>query len=298
MKTHNRQRAANYFQFPLCALAFATTTYDRVNTILDYAVVETGRVLWQRNSAGQRLKQLNVWKCRTDLPRDIKLDLPAHHEALAGAETIGVIYTHIGAALQNHTTLAHFVSTHEARHGRSPLVRIRRDLFFEARDGKGLTYAELTVLAGLYSVIGRKQKPVLVTQATIRHRALGYKSPVVQRAELPRRTDGAKPLTEWQLRHTLERLHERGLFARFTFGRRLTYYSHRMKDKALRAAVVERKTRSSLFQMGRKFDDQDATDQIRNLRALAAGKPPARPGLRGNFIEGEPFSGDAPPPLH
>ena len=83
---------------------------------------------------------------------------------------------------------------------------------------------------------------MLITQDRIRRRALGYKTQVVSTTEFPKRSDGAKPLTDWQLSSMIDRLHVRKFFARTTYGRRLTYYSHRMTDSQLRKAVVEMKT--------------------------------------------------------
>lgn len=256
-----------FFQFPLCALAYGGTPKERLNAILDYAVLETGETIWRGyDTVGQKLL-VSSWKNDTRLPADINLDRPLHQAVMAGATSLRVRMPPLDQLVRRHDDLMRFVNKHGDLYGASPQVRIRHDLFFEARDGKGVSYPEFTVLAAIYSVIGKKQSPPLICQSTIRHRALGYKSPTVQEAELGRRTDGAQPLTEWQLRRTLERLHERKLFARFTYARRLTYYSHKMTDIELRAAIVARKSYRAVFQWNRKRADQEATDKIRNARA-------------------------------
>ena len=259
-----------YFQFPLCALAYGGNPKERLNAIHDYVVFETGETLWKSyDTFGQKLL-VSSWKNDTRLPADINLERPLHQALMAGATALQVVMPRVDQIMQHHDDLMRFVNKYGDLYGASPLVRVRHDLFSEARDGKGVTYREFTVLAAIYSVIGDKKSAPLICQDTIRHRALGYKSPAVQEAELGRRTDGALPLTEWQLRRTLDRLHERKLFARFTYARHLTYYSHRMNDQELRAAIVERKSYRAVFQWNRKRADQEATDKIRNARASTA----------------------------
>jgi hypothetical protein len=163
------------------------------------------------------------------------------------------------------------------RHGTDVVVRLKTQLVFEARDGKGITPRELYVLAAIYSVIGRKQGPVLITQDRIRCRALGYKAKAVMASELHRRKDGAQPLSDWQLRSLLDRLQARKFFARVTYGRRLSYYSHRMREAALRQAVIGMKTFRFSHQTLHRFDDAAMTDAIRNQRAALAGHAPATP---------------------
>ena len=57
-----------------------------------------------------------------------------------------------------------FIAHHQAEFGGSPLVRLKTDSLFEARDAKGLTYEDLSILAAIYSCVGDKRGPVLITQ--------------------------------------------------------------------------------------------------------------------------------------
>jgi hypothetical protein len=164
-----------------------------------------------------------------------------------------------------------FKNAFEDRHGKDALVRLRTDLVFDARDGNGITPRELSVLAAIYSVIGRKPDPVLITQQRIQHRALGYKTAAIMEAEIPNRKDGLKPLSDWQIRCMLDRLQARKFFARVTFGRRQSYYSHRMKEAALRQAVAKMKTHQFATNRIRSIDDKSMSDMIRNMRAEMLG---------------------------
>jgi hypothetical protein len=132
-------------------------------------------------------------------------------------------------------------------------------------------------LAAIYSIIGSKQGPVRITQNRIVCRALGYKTQAVMSAELSKRKDGVGPLTDWQIRSLLDRLQARRFFARVTYARRLSYYSHRMTENQLRKAVIEMKTHRFVSQRLRHLDDQAMTNAIRNQRAGLAGPPPSVP---------------------
>jgi len=150
----------------------------------------------------------------------------------------------------------------------------------------------LAVLAAVYSIIGRKQVPVLITQDRIRQRALGYKTAAAMADELPRRSDGGHPLSSWQLRSVLACLRTRKLFVSATYGRRLTYYSHRMTSRALRAAVIERKTRRFISDRLHRLDDDSMSSAIRNQRAALLGDSPADPDAHPLIFQPTPTPED------
>ncbi len=214
------------------------------------------------------------------VPRDFDSHNPLHLAALCGADVIGVDVGSLARTLAQHEKLCQFRDAWKSRHGADPVVRLKQQLVFEARDRKGINPRELAVLAAIYSVIGNKRRPVLITRQTIRQRALGYKTRAIFERELPRRTDGASPLTEWQLRSVLDSLAARKFFRRATHGRRQTYYSNRMTDKQFLEALVEMKTYRYAFRMCQRLEDEDLTNHIRNRRAAMAGKPPPVPNAR------------------
>jgi hypothetical protein len=272
---HNARQQAHYFQVPLCALAFGVSDKERLETIIAYGVMATGTKQWTKLSESQRREFLDA---RTGkLPRGFKRFDRRHLAAVCGADKTDVSLGSLDYMRKQHMALAIFRQDYEQRHGSDALVRLKTDLVFEARDGVGIIPRELWVLAAIYSIIGRKQGPVLITQDRIRCRALGYKTQAVMAAELSRREDGAKPLSDWQLRSLLDRLQARKFFARVTYGRRLSYYSHRMTEKELRKAVVEMKTFRFENRLLRQFDDKTMTDTIRNQRATLTGQPPPVP---------------------
>lgn len=276
---------APYFQFPLCALAYGTDEQERLNAIIDYSVVSAGQKLYAKLPDDQSASIISTAKRPSGFDTNSKL----HRAVVVGLERLNVSSKSMPALLEWHGRVAVFIEAFQQRHGHDAEVRLRANLVFEARDGKpdGITYQELSVLAAIYSVIGDKKK-VRITQATLRHRALGYKSAGVMAAELPRRLDKAKALTDWILRDTVNRLKASGFFSRMTYGRRQTFYSNRLTDQELQDEIVASKTRRADSQWNQRTQDDLMTAKIRALRA----KGPSR----SSPVPSTPAAGPSPPP--
>jgi hypothetical protein len=283
------RQQAHYFQVPLCALAFGASDTERLETIISYGVMDVGTKQWEKLTGFERQEFLEERVER--LPRGFNRRDPLHLAAVCGAHKTNVSLGPLDEILREHGALESFRHSFEQCHGPDVLVRIRAGLVWEARGGVGITPRELWVLAAIYSVIGRKPGPVLITQDRIRRCALGYKTKAVMEKELSRRKDGAKPLSDWQLRSLLDRLQARKFFARHTYGRRLSYYSHRMSSKMLLKAVIEMKTYRFADRTLRRFDDEAMTNTIRNQRAALAGQPPPAPDAPGLVLPA-PFNAD------
>ncbi len=296
LHSHAYTEQGTYFSFPLCALAYGQTVPQRLNAIICYSMVDAGRKLWQRIPESQRTGLWATWAESGASPKGFNSSDPLHVGLLCGASIIDVRPGCLRSALADYHSLRQFREAFESRHGRDPVVRIKRDLLFEARDGKGITPRQLTVLAAIYSVIGRKAVPVLITRERIRRCALGYKTQAVFYAEFCQRQDGAQPLTEWELRSEVDRLHEGKFFQRVTYGQRQTYYSHRMTATEFQMALIDLKTHRFGFKRLRRLDDEALTNTIRNQRAAMLGKPPCVPDAappildRGMTPEDTPFS--------
>ncbi len=265
-------RSGNYLQFPLCALAYGKSEHDRLNAIISYGLVETGKVFWSRATDAQRAGYLNTWSVVKCLPPDFDSCNPLHVVAVLGARVIGIeIYSAV-ETVTPYEALRHFFDKYQARNGTDATVRLRRDFVFEARDAKGMTPRELAVLAAIYSVIGKKRYPVRITRETIIHRALGYRSKEIAMREHSRRSDGAKFFTEWKLRCTIDSLAARKFFRQLTYGQRQTFYTNRMDEAEFRAALIARKTRHSTFKRTQRRKNESLTNTIRKLRRKPDGQ--------------------------
>jgi hypothetical protein len=272
----------SYFQFPLCALSFGQTVNARLNAILDYSVVEAGQKLFQKLTAEQQrefLRGKNVSRTNPNglNPRDWR-----QCAACYGANIIGVTYYGINSIIERHGQLRKFVADYEGRHGRDALVRIKKDWLFDARDGHGISYREFSVLCAIYSAIGDKELAI-ITRERIRRCALGYRTAAIMQAELAKRTDNVQLLTERQLRDTIARLHHNKFFARCTVARRITYYSIRLDNEAMRKKVVERRTYPAFFHASQSAQDATLTAAIKQRRREAAKSELKTPPLAPRF---------------
>jgi hypothetical protein len=252
-----------YFQFPLCALAFPASNGERLNNAISYCCVERGKRLWNKHVQYRELcrERPPDW-CRSTLKKD------AHVQAVLGCESLKVSCLGLETMITQHSAFARFVKDWEQRHGTDAKVRIATHFVFEARDHKGISYVELAVLCAIFSKIGANKAPVRITRDEIWRRALGYKSEPVFRVEAG---NHAFKLTKRLVRSTIDRLHNRKFFARITFARRETYYSHRISSKALADRIFATKIQRSLARQARLHADADLTKRIQAERRKLAG---------------------------
>jgi hypothetical protein len=274
-----------YFQFPLCALRLPGYDHERLDCIISYCCVEVGKHEWARLNEQQR----QAW--RSDPPvsnwREAKANPMhlSHVHALLGASRLNVTIGHAPSSSARHMRLSHFLAAVEQEHGRDVKVRVATELVFEARDDQGLSYLELSVLSAIYSKIGASKEAVRITRKEICHRAQGYKSKLVFSREAP----SPHPyLTLRKVRSLIESLHRRGFFARVTFARRQTYYSHRLSPNELADSIFQQKTRATRARHNRIAANDALTEAILDeRRKLATSRPQvATPGATGPAAKG------------
>jgi hypothetical protein len=248
-----------FFQFPLCALSFPASERERLNHIIAFCCLETGELQCQKFS--QVDKDLGHKQQPSELCCTREIDV--YLQAVAGAQQLKVAIVDIYGLVAEHARLARFVGEFERKYGADAKVRLATNLVFEARDGKGLSYRELAVLAAVYSKIGAAKGPVRILREEIWCRALGFKSKRVFFLEMRNREAW---ITERQVRSIIERLHDRKFFARVTYGRRQSYYSHRLNLDQLIEAVVFQKLKRAQARQARIRADADLTARIQAER--------------------------------
>jgi hypothetical protein len=258
----------HYFHFPLCTLSFGRDINERLNCIISLGCVQMGAKQWQKFSPSERQARRSFHpppefcKCTIDLGKEEEL------QAVAGCEYLNLCCSNVKGILADSARVARFIKDFERRHGTDARVRIRTDWVFEVRDNKGMSYPELAVLAAIYSKIGANKRPVRITREEIWRRALGCKSQSVFKTE----TDGQVfGFTRRKVRSIIERLHDRKFFARVTFARRETYYSHRLSGAALAEHVFASKVQRCLTSRARRRADAALTKRIQAERRKLAG---------------------------
>jgi hypothetical protein len=255
----------HYVQFPLCALAFEKGILYRLETIICYSIMEAGKILWSRLHADQRQAYREKWQQAQNIPRDYNPISESHACLLLGAELVSINFGGFDHAVSHYEALAAFRIEYERRYGIDAEVRIKTDMIYAARDNRGFSYDDFSVLCAIYSSIGDKPVPVRITRQTIRHRSMGYKKFTILEAELSRRIDGRSPLSEHQIRDCVARLHSGKFFARATTCRRFTFYSHRLDHDQLRKAIFDRRTYRAMFHAQQSAQDRAMDTAIHDL---------------------------------
>jgi hypothetical protein len=210
-----------FFQFPLCLLSLPETQ-DRTQAMMYYAIIEHGR----KAAVDMKIADLVDAIDGDGLPGRFRRTDRTHLELAYGNKLIVITGGDAVMAAECRDRCAGHVHQYERKHGRDAVCRMRRDLLFSVRDG-GMTWRDFSTLAAVYSIIGGKPFPVLVHRSMIQARGLGYKSPSIMQAEIAGRDD-VSPLTEKQIRLTLDSLECAGWFARVQASARKVYFSNRM----------------------------------------------------------------------
>jgi hypothetical protein len=190
-----------------------------------------------------------------------------HQQVVAGAQQLEIVIRDVRGTVANHERLARFIREFERKHGTDARVRLAKELIFEARDGKGISYWELAVLAAVYSKIGSAKGPVRITREEIWRRSLGFKSKRAFSVKV-RRRQACIPARK--ARSIIERLHDRGFFARLTYAQRQTFYSHRLNADQLADAIVTMKLQRQRARQARIRANDALTKRVQTERRMLA----------------------------
>jgi hypothetical protein len=259
-----------FFQFPLCALAFGETERDRLEAIISFGFVDAGNKMFKKLDTDIRQQKAKEFCANFEKPDDYSQKNTWHVAAMLGAQEIGITVGNLGWSIERWRILAQFRDQFATKHGPDVEVRIRKDLVFETRDNKGITYREFAILCAVYSFIGSAAYPVRIIKEAIQTRMLGYKKREIMETEVAARNDKVQPLTLRQIGYTLNALHKRKFFARARANERQTYYSHRLTQEELEEELFKRKTGDAYFHAARKTRDKTLMERIKAERRRLA----------------------------
>ena len=227
-----------YFQFPLALLAYSGGWPEPLDAIFAYCVQKAceaagGNVGFRRQQAQKKL-----------------------------AITVG----DWGATERCYDKAESFLRYVPYTGSGDCLVRLKAVFYWESRKGVGLDERELKVLCAIYSAIG--EHPMRrITLDEIQRRAAGC----VSRALYEKWQGRGTVYTSKQIRSTVNDLHVRSLFARATYGCRLTYYSHRLDPAGLGSAIFAKHTKSVAAARTRSTEDAALTERINRMRGQLKG---------------------------
>ncbi len=254
-----------YLQFPLCLLGLPLDgeTADaigrkRINSIFAFGLFEFGYKLSEDMSDSELLKCVEEDVSKTDLPFGFKKNKRKHLEYVLAQERFGVARGHISLAWEMYKQCSNHVRDQRVRHGTDALCRIRGDVAWLVISGE-IRWRDFSTLAAVYSIIGDKSHPVLIRRNMIQARQTGCKSVDVMRE------NRAQPLTEAQIRYTLDSLETAGWFCRVQASRRKVYFSHRMTRDEVEDWLKQKAFKQSRVNKNRK-KDRDLQAELARLR--------------------------------
>ena len=130
-----------------------------------------------------------------------------------------------------------YVNNYVEKYGDDAYCRIGKDLFMDTLH-KRFDYNCFAVLCAISSVLGKRSEYKRITKSKISYRMLGYKTKEIFICENGIRVN---ILTKRQIERIIKKLHSKGFFGKFTYAKRITYYSTRLDDEQLRKRVLQNK---------------------------------------------------------
>lgn len=215
----------HFFRFPLRALSAFATPRERLEKIVGFCVMQEGRKLVDKRCGDPDNLQA-VLECGRTL---LGVRWPGDDDPGQMRDGYRAVLQACGTGKQATVTIkAEWLwNCLEVLHGKKP--------------AKQLSYREFSVLCAVLSKIGNK-KLASCSWHEVQRRALGYATEQEMLAGLPKRSDGAKPLSRQQLRKTLADLDRCSFFQRYAVGngRRcfLGYYTQRLNPPQLAEAAT------------------------------------------------------------
>lgn len=200
------------------------------------------------------------------MPTNFNRKNRTHVEILKGMKRLNLFRGDMPSMVAQADAVQCFLNNMQNIHGKHAYVAMREDFVWEQIKKSGLSWREFSVLAAVYSFIG-KRKCAYITRSVIQHRALGYKTAAMMQAEMPSRKDGDTAMTIRQINYTLDRLHERKLFARVRKDPWHTFYSNRLDDGELETKLLGRATYKDDFHGDRKQRNSDFMQRVKAARA-------------------------------
>jgi len=255
------QKRASYLQFPIAALRLHKNISDLSRDEMKAALRDiVGYCLW---SLSDRLTDahgddLVTW-IRDEQPELGEPECDRQIGIVAAARTIGVRLHSLDVA-----PIEESFTRIDERVGGRLLVRLRSDIAIEAMQSSRWTWRDLATLCGIYAGIGRR-KMIVLSRDRIGAMALGYTGQRERDAHDAIRLQ----LADHKTRYTIEKLDSRKWYCRATANGRHIWFSHRLSNEELEAALIDHCIRNQAT--------ESMTDRKKRIQAaIADGKPQLR----------------------
>lgn len=237
-----------FLEFPLCALSFPTD--EKVATIISYCILKNAKRVTYFNK--KMLSKISEeW-----IPNDFDIDDTLACMILHSALELKIRINSISEVREQYDELHNYISNFEIKFGKDAFCRIGKELINQTKEGL-FEYNKFSILCAISSVLGKHALYKRITKDRISYRMLGYKSLDIYK----NLNKNEKLPTRRQIERLVNILHAKEFFGKFTYARRITYYSTKLNDDELRKAVFK----SKVYWEEKKnaSDDQEFSDMIK-----------------------------------
>lgn len=259
-----------FLEFPICCLSYPVNEKGKIAMIISYCVVEHSKKI--NSNLDERVPD---YLDENKTPFGFNKKSKTHCKILLAADELGMILGDINYTIKKHELIKNHISTFNFKYGNDSYCRIGKKLLFETRDGQ-FPYRQFAVLCAVQSILGKRAKFKRITKDRIRFAALGYKSKQVAFQELK---SSEKLLTDRQIGVTVDVLHAKKLFSKFTYANRQTFFSTRLDDDGLFEAIKD----SKIFWAKKKANlmDKQRSNEIKKKLKLIRFDGHSRTGTEG-----------------
>lgn len=120
-----------FFDMPLCSLAFGSTIKERLDHVISWSVVESGKKIWAKKGDDCE-GVIDGFLSINEGPGDFDESDALHKRTMLGLITARQTHRSIEQTVAEHATLNAFVSRFEAKYGADAHAWIRTDIFLDA----------------------------------------------------------------------------------------------------------------------------------------------------------------------
>ena len=242
-----------FLEFPLCVLSIKDEKW--IDKIISYCIVEYAKSV--KTNVRSRINRIE------ELPEDFDKHNIKECQIILAAEELRITIGSLKQTIYNHNELEIYINAFIGKYGKQPYCRIGKQICFEARDGM-FDQMLFRVLCAIQSKLGKRKHFRIVTRDEIIRRIYGFKTKDVFDKE---HDPNVKIIGIKKLKRLTDILEAKDLISKFTYARRLTYYSTRYDKQELIDKVKETK----LYWMEKKMnlEDEMGTKLIKeNIEAI------------------------------
>jgi len=216
-----------FLEFPLCLLAIDDE--DIIGKIISYSMVAYSTKI------GIAVEE-RVFRLR-EFPDDFDFENEEHNRILLAGDELKITIATITKTIKTYNELKGFVGKFITDYGQQPYCRIGKKLCFEARD-QIFNESMFRILCAIQSKIGNKKSHKKMYKDEIRCRAFGCKTAKMLQNVKP---SNYIHYSDKKIKRITDLLEAKELISKFTYKRRLTYYSTRLtKDELIDAFRKEK----------------------------------------------------------